>query len=547
MCQGTPNYAPAMLTLLALLACDGPPKTGDSSADSGSGPPQLCSLPTTIDFGTVPVGTGATSALTLGNCGGGTVTISDARISGSTRFSTDSTVLTSLEAGHSIEALVTYSPVTTYGDNARLTLTTNDPAAALVTIGLDGNGDYTFPTEQLWNAGTDDWEPFVAAKHGIVAEVTTRISTTDSYIAVRTSTDGGVTFSPDQRLEPDGVIGYDPQIAIAKDTGSLYALWLGDNWDTHFLRSDDGGATWTDPVNIAPNWSTDHGFLAVSDDGQDVYVGWNGSTLDDYNAGLTDWRGYVSASHDGGVTWGDPWVVGDGGDYYWFQTAATIAPSGDVYFAASEYTHDYSGPTHLGVWRSTDKGATFTVDTFDSAGSPPTCEWAEGCATGFFASQVGMTADAAGALTVLYQYSANDGDPQAMLVRTSPGGDAWQDWSDPVTVSTTTEHNGFPSVAAGPTAGDVRLLWQGSVPGDPTHFNTWTDHTTDGGLTWDASPTRLSDDPGSAVYKSPDGYPFPYGDYVSVAIDDDGVAHTIWGESPGYDGPGGTWDAVIAP
>lgn len=426
------------------------------------------------------------------------------------------------------------------GDHTAADDTTTDSSG-------DDSGDDTGdggPLEHRWSA-SNDWEPFVAAKAGIVAQVTTRLTTTQSYIAIRTSTDGGVTFGPDGRFEPDGVTGYDPQVAIAGDTGQMFGLWLGETWDTWIRRSDDGGATWSDPVNIAPTWSTDHGFLAVSADGADVYVGWNGSTIADENAGLSNWRAYVSSSHDGGATFGEPWVVGDGGSYYWFQTAAAVAPNGDVYFAASEYTHDYSGDTHLGVWRSTDGGANFEVDTFDSASSPPSCEWAAGCDDGFFASQVGLAADANGALTVLYPYSAVDDEPQAMLVRTSPGGSAWQDWSDPVTLSSTTEHNGFPAVAAGPTAGDVRLLWQGSVPGDPTRFNTWTQHTLDGGVTWEPEPTRVSDSPDGASYKSADGYGFPYGDYVSIAVDDDGVGHAIWGESADYNGPGGTWWARL--
>ena len=44
-----------------------------------------------------------------------------------------------------------------------------------------------------------------------------------------------------------------------------------------------------------------------------------------------------------------------------------------------------------------------------------------------------------------------------------------------------------------------------------------------------------------APYKGRRGYVFPYGDYLAIAVDDQGDNHVIWGEGASWNGPGGTW------
>ena len=95
-------------------------------------------------------------------------------------------------------------------------------------------------------------------------------------------------------------------------------------------------------------------------------------------------------------------------------------------------------------------------------------------------------------------------------------------------------------MAAGPTAGDFRVVWQGDAAGDTDAWNTWYRRTDDGGVTW-GPPVRLSNLATGAPYKGPKGYAFPYGDYLALAVDATGVNHAIWGEGASWLGPGGTW------
>ena len=87
-------------------------------------------------------------------------------------------------------------------------------------------------------------------------------------------------------------------------------------------------------------------------------------------------------------------------------------------------------------------------------------------------------------------------------------------WTSRVQISQRNEEadDGFPAVAAGPAAGDFRVVLQGDQKGDPRGWNTFYRRTTDSGSTW--SETRqLSDrSTGAPCYK------FPYGDYLSLSV-----------------------------
>jgi len=94
-------------------------------------------------------------------------------------------------------------------------------------------------------------------------------------------------------------------------------------------------------------------------------------------------------------------------------------------------------------------------------------------------------------------------------------------------------------VEAGSTAGDFRVAWQDNRNG-ATAYNTWYTRTTNGGGTW-STAVRLSDQGSGAPYKTANGYAFPFGDYLDIAVTSSGTNIVIWGEGPNYVGPGGTW------
>ena len=130
-------------------------------------------------------------------------------------------------------------------------------------------------------------------------------------------------------------------------------------------------------------------------------------------------------------------------------------------------------------------------------------------------------------------------EPQQLWITTSLDGVTWTPRTL-ISQPSTEASNGFPAVASGPSPGDFRVVWQGNKDGNIADWNTYYRRTTDGGATWDPI-TKLSDRTRGAPYKHPEGYTFPYGDYLGLSVDSDGTNHVIWGESISYDGPGGSW------
>ncbi len=394
-----------------------------------------------------------------------------------------------------------------------------------------------FEAERLWSA-QDDWEPAVGTDPNapFVYQIATRYDGPRPCpacqlpaLSFRRSSDGGATWEADHFMVETRRSQNDPQIEVATD-GVLYVAWLNSyRPGVTFMKSTDGGQSWSDLITFSgwgsrPRWS-DRPVLAIAPDGQAVYVAFNAS------------HSYVAASHDGGAHF-DPPVRTNWDLRYWFHSAGAVALDGTVYFAAVDYSQDYTGDSHINVLRSTDGGENWTTTRLATSAEMPDCPWAEGCYFGFLGPVMGLAVDSAGRVVVAYNAGAAPGEPQTIYTQSSADGVTW---SAPQAVSgPELEHNSFPAVAAGPTPGDFRLVWQGSWDGQTDAWNTWYRRSLDGGLTW-GETIRLSDQSDGAPYKSEAGYFFPYGDYLELSVDGAGRDHVIWGAGQSYIGPGGIW------
>lgn len=394
-----------------------------------------------------------------------------------------------------------------------------------------------FASSRAWS-GEDDWEPAVATdpSSNYVYQMTTRYSGPTACrrcalpaMIFRRSADGGLTWEADRFISPSRRTQHDPMIEVATD-GAIYVAWLEQyRPGVMFSKSTDRGDTWSEPVAFTalfrrPRWN-DRPVLAISDDGRHVYIAFNSSDS------------FVVASHDFGATWSTP-VKTNADKRYWFHSAGAVAPDGTVYFGTVDFSQDYTGSANIGVLRSADGGSSWSHTLLDVSAEMPDCGWAAGCYFGFLGSSIGLAVDDAGRVVAAYHFGATPGASQRMVARASADG---VNWGARVALSGgTLEHNNFPAVAAGPGRNDFRVVWQGSAAGRTDTWNTWYRRTTDGGATWSAA-VRLSDTTTAAPYRHADGYRFPYGDYLELAVDRDGWNHVIWGEGMSYVGPGGSW------
>jgi len=396
--------------------------------------------------------------------------------------------------------------------------------------------------EHVVDPTTDDWEPAIAADPNgpYVYALVTRIgepkpcpgNCPSAFMGLMRSTDNGRTWSAVMPLcACKGSWQYDPQIEVVPNTGAVYAAYLN-GFNTVFMKSTDHGKTWTAPVKTYGNVSwTDKPALAMSDDGRDVYISFNGPTGGDP---------YVAQSHDFGKTWTQTKLVGS--KRYYFAFDADVLHDGSVVFAESSI--DYSGPatSPVGVVKqvvfvSRDRGKRWTqtvVDTVD-VGEPCT---SAGCGPDFYIGHDAVSADDAGHLVYLYDGATTEFGPQRIYARTSS--DEGATWSGRTPLSVAGENATTPAVEQVGN-GDARAWYMQTSNGDAHHsWNVWYRSSRDGGRTWSA-PVKLSDATSGAGYKNASGFDEVYGDYGEICVTSAGKAIAIWGEGFSWTGPGGVW------
>jgi hypothetical protein len=391
---------------------------------------------------------------------------------------------------------------------------------------------------RLWHPRADDWEPALAGRPGFsdVYMLTTRYggkpacgNCPDTAIRMRISHDGGSNWSGDRYLCrcPGSANQYDPEIEMSAD-GSLYAAWL-DGFDpgVTFARSDDGGETWTQPDHVDGQlaWS-DKPIIAVSDDGEDVYIAFNGPTKGD---------AHVAVSHDRGDTFGQPVGLGESPRYH-FAGGGTVLPDGTVAFGQTAYTQESSGGVGVLATRSTDGGDTWEDIHVDHMAKQPDCV-STGCPDDFYGPQAAMAGDSDGRLVTLYNGANQRNGRQRVYARSSA--DGGESWSGRTRLSPKGANAAFPA-AVGGAAGDFRAWYMDDRKGADDRWNVWFRESADGGQSWSPS-LRISDATAGTAYVKPAGFLEPYGDYGEVAIIEDGATFAVWGEGISYFGPGGSW------
>jgi hypothetical protein len=394
--------------------------------------------------------------------------------------------------------------------------------------------------EQLMNVSTDDWEPAIAADPNapFVYMLTTRYAPKPCpgncptpWIALEISSDGGATWSQGVPLcACKGSGQFDPIIEVVPNTGHVYAMYMN-GFNVVFTKSTNHGQTWSTPVATygQVSWNDKPAF-AMSNDGQHVYVSWNGP-----NAGDP----YVAQSHNAGATWTQTKLVN--GPRYFYAYDADVLPSGTVVFSESSILYGGQGSAPEGqvqfhAFVSSNQGASWQNVLVDAVELGEPCV-AAGCYNDFYMGHSGVSADAAGNLVFVYDGATTPGGRQLAFAKRSTNGGLT--WSARTTLSVVGEHVTGPAVESR-GAGDVRVWYAQTNGGSHDAWNIWYRSSTDGGVTWSA-PVNISDATTGAGYKTANGFQEFYGDYGEIAITSAGKTIGTWGEAFSYTGPGGTW------
>jgi BNR repeat-like domain len=392
--------------------------------------------------------------------------------------------------------------------------------------------------ERIVNETGDDWEPAIAADpnrpfvyilHNRYGGVPACNHCPDPAMILHVSPDGGKTWRPERYVCPcKGVKGqFDPLIEVVQLTGDLYAVWMN-NFHITFSASTDHGTTWSTPVFIHPgtNWG-DKPNMAVSPDGQQVYVLFNGPTGGDVHA---------SSSQDGGETWSTVRITNSA--RYYFDYGGVVLPSGRVVF--SHISFDYSGPNNtavgpvrIHVLASDDAGASWTDLVIDEPEVGTECT-SRGCYEDFYDSGPVLAADADGDLVIVYSGATEPGGNRSVYARSSV--DEGVTWNERLLLSRVGVNAAY-AAAVGRGDGEVRVYFADQRTGS---WNVRYRTSTDLGVSW-TNAVRISDANSGTAYKDRRGFLEFYGDYGEIAITSSGRTVAVWAEGSSYYGPGGVW------
>ena len=404
-------------------------------------------------------------------------------------------------------------------------------ATAQVALAVPG---FTSPHRVGYNTG-DQWEPALAADgHGHIyilfpqyGAVSDCPACTAPTIALLVSNDNGLSWQASHPLVASSTGQFDPQIVVDPvDRQTVYTSWLQNNKrDVMVARSQDFGRSWYFAVAERSHDDADKPVLAVR--GTDVYVGFNHGQ-----------KFLVAASHDYAQNFSSVTVNPSAGPGWSLAGGATVGPSGDVYFSWTAYARRElsTRPVSIYVSRSTDSGRTWSTVLLDVSSAPPGCA-AQGCEAEYLGAQIALASDAAGTVYALWNAGTAHGAAERMYFSSSTSdGASWSAKADVSAADDQVEHC-FPAITAG-VAGDVRIAWM-----DTRHSPLWNVFhrgSSNGGATW-STETQLSGAARGYDYVRPDGFRFPFGDYFSIAIDNLGNTHVVWGEGRNYKSPGSIW------
>jgi hypothetical protein len=352
-------------------------------------------------------------------------------------------------------------------------------------------------------------------------------------MALVVSNDNGLSWQAPHALVASSTGQFDPQIVVDPvDRQTVYASWLQNNKrDVMVARSQDFGGSWYLAIaeHSRDNEDADKPVLAVH--GADIYVGFN-----------HEQKFVVAASHDYAQNFASVIVNPTAGPGWSLAGGATVGPSGDVYFSWTAYARRElsTRPVSIYVSRSTDAGRNWNTVLLDVSSAPPGCA-AQGCEAEFLGAQVALASDAAGTVYALWNAgTAHGGTERIYFSSSTTAGASWSTKADVSTADDQVEHC-FPAITAG-VAGDVRIAWM-DTRNSPL-WNVFQRSSSNGGAAWSAE-TQVS---GAARgydrnydYVRPDGFRFPFGDYFSMAIDNFGNTHVVWGEGRNFKSPGSIW------
>lgn len=236
-----------------------------------------------------------------------------------------------------------------------------EPAASGIFVSASGDGGRTWDDPVAVHVAAVDDKPAMTVdtrddspwQGRVYVTWMNMIGETAQSLLVSHSADEGASFSRPVQLANRGI--NNGSIPLVGPGGSVHVVWFhGEGREAAIwtVRSDDGGETWSAPVEVArtspasvPYLRTGAILPAAAVDGRDgtLYVVWQDGRL----TGAFVPQIFLSASTDGGATWSEPELVSDGPlDAPSFTPSVAVNGDGVV---AVAYTSMRNDPSRSGL------------------------------------------------------------------------------------------------------------------------------------------------------------------------------------------------------
>jgi BNR repeat-like domain len=303
------------------------------------------------------------------------------------------------------------------------------------------NGGTTWSASQrlTWNSG-DSTKPVLAVDpsgnpHVVWQDLTPGIP----EIYYTRSTDGGTTWSANQRLTWNSGYSNVPSIAV-DSSGNPHVVWHDNtpgNYEIYYRKSQDGGATWLAAQRLS--WTTGNSYtpdLAADSSGK-LHLVWG-----DWTPGRMEL--YYKKSTNGGATWSTvkrlTWNPGDSS-----YPKIALGSAGLVHLV---WTDETPGNSETYYKKSTDGGATW------STGKRLT--WNAGDT-----SNLALVADPSKNPHVIW-IDTTPGNREVYYKKSTDGGAAWSA-SERLTHSS---YETYELAMAADPSGNVHAVWEDGTIGD---------------------------------------------------------------------------------
>lgn len=369
------------------------------------------------------------------------------------------------------------SPEPGGGDSDPLDFTVNDNHTFYVSQQVAGKGSLQMPAVAADSAGN-------------INVVCDNFSQLKSDIYFIRSTDAGSTWRNAVNISSNSGYSEYPDIAV-DNTGNINVLW-GDNTsgtsEIYFKRSNDGGTSWSQAVNISNNSGYSFQPDAIVDDSGNIDVAWydtapgNAEIFFSRSTGDgTNWSPAVNVSNSQATSIRPDIAVDDNGNIvvawmeavsgYWQVFFSRSTDDGDSWSQPKKISYlwgnsyspyiavDNAGKINV-VWENDNFGNIFLSRSADNGTS-----WSQakkisenlGVSYGFYS-----TVDSARNINLVY-VNGISGNTDIFYIRSTDNGGTW---SQAINISNITGESKWPVIAVD-SAGNIDVVW---LNGDSLYY-----------------------------------------------------------------------------